>query len=380
MALSIQLTQEQQTLSHALEQWLAQKIKKNGPISFHEYMNHALYHPTYGYYRNGSLKFGHSGDFVTAPIISPLFSQCLARQFIALQEMVAKPSILECGAGNGEMARHILSYLEAHSALPEHYFIIELSGQLQTIQKETILSQNPQWLDRVVWLDAWPGEFNGLVLANELFDAMPVDLFRFTDNGYESACVDYQQAQLGWSWQLASAQLQQALGHLSIDFPNGYQSEYNAYVKPWFRALSDCLKTGAFIAIDYGFVRSVLYHPDRSGGTLMCHIHHQAHDNPLLYPGVQDITAHVDFTLLADSAQSVGLDCQGLVSQAHGLINSGIMDLLPVAGDVLWREKQALQRLMHPGEMGELFQWIGFSRNLDEQLPCFLNCDQSHRL
>lgn len=380
MALSIQLTQEQKKLSQALRQWLANQIEQNGPMTFCDYMNHALYHPRYGYYRNGSAKFGGQGDFITAPLISPLFSQCLARQFIALQGMMTSPAILECGAGNGQMALSILEYLDAHDALPLRYCILELSGQLQAVQQETIFSAHPRWKDRVVWLDAWPINFKGLVLANELFDAMPVHLFRSSKDRFESACVDYQQDRLSWFWRSAPVELQQSLNNLSINFSNNYQSEYNSYVMPWFHSLSNCLDQGAFIAIDYGFVRSVMYHPDRQRGTLMCHIHHQAHDDPLLYPGIQDITAHVDFTLLADSAERFGLDCQGLVSQAHGLLNAGIMDLLSSDDDLLWREKQALQRLMHPGEMGELFQWIGFSRGLDDQLPCFLNFDQSHRL
>lgn len=363
--------------------FLQSEINICGPLAFHDYMNHVLYHSEWGYYRSGKIKIGEAGDFTTAPEISDLFSFCLARQCMEIRQGVGDHySILECGAGRGTMALSILEYLDKNDQLPKHYYILELSGHMQALQKELIFSRHPEWVDRVQWLSAWPQaqSFEGVVLANELFDAMPVHLFQYDGADFLQAHVGLEDRRLSMSWPRATPALESSLESLQVNFSKGYQSEWNPSIDGWFEALASVLKQGALIAMDYGFERSVYYHPDRVMGTLMCHHKHQAHPDPLILPGCQDITSHVDFTHLSQAAQKVGWDLQGFVSQANGLINAGLMDLISNDVNVSWQQKQSVNRLVHPGEMGELFSWIGFSKGLDNQLSCFSQADRSHRL
>ena len=363
--------------------FLQSEINSRGPLAFHDYMNHALYHAKWGYYRSGQIKIGEAGDFTTAPEISDLFSFCLARQCIEIRQAIGDHySILECGAGRGTMALSILEYLSQNDRLPRHYYILELSGQMQALQKELILSKHPEWVGQVQWLSAWPQaqSFEGVVLANELFDAMPVHLFRYESSGFLQAYVGLEDGQLSMSWPRAAPTLESSLESLQVNFSKGYQSEWNPSIDGWLGALASILKRGALIAMDYGFERSVYYHPDRMMGTLMCHYKHQAHSDPLLFPGCQDITSHVDFTHLSQAAKKGGWELQGFVSQANGLINAGLMGLISNDKDMSWQQKQSINRLVHPAEMGELFSWIGFSRGLDQPLSCFSRADRSHRL
>lgn len=363
--------------------FLQSEINSGGPLAFHDYMNHALYHTKWGYYRSGKIKIGEAGDFTTAPEISDLFSFCLARQCIEIRQAIGDHySILECGAGRGTMALSILEYLSQNDRLPKHYYILELSGHMKALQKELILSKHPEWAGRVQWLSAWPQaqSFEGMVLANELFDAMPVHLFRYDGSAFLQAHVSLEDGQLSMSWPRATPVLESSLESLQVNFSKGYQSEWNPSIDGWLGALASILKRGALIAMDYGFERSVYYHPDRMMGTLMCHYKHQAHTDPLLFPGCQDITSHVDFTHLSQAAKKGGWDLQGFVSQANGLINAGLMGLISSDMGASWQQKQAMNRLVHPAEMGELFSWIGVSQGLNHQLSCFSRADRSHRL
>lgn len=382
-------------------------------------MQQALYAPNLGYYRAGLRKFGAQGDFVTAPELSPLFSQCLARQcaevFATLAEeaghfsssstdseskkCLASPSILEFGAGSGVMAADILAELERLESLPEQYCILEISAELQQRQRETIQAKVPHLLANVVWLQALPERFRGVVLGNEVLDAMPVQRFRIGENGdIEEAFVACNGEAFVSEFKPANSALRAAVQTIVAPFtepvacpeseqrevnsetarkalPIGYVSEWNPHLQGWFKALFASMQQGVVLLIDYGFPRREFYHPQRNTGTLMCHYRHYAHSDALLYPGLQDITAHVDFTAVAQAAYEVGFRIEGYTPQMYFLLLAGLQDIL-AASDALnvaahSRLVQPVQPLIMPQEMGELFKVIALSKDLDIVFSAF---------
>jgi len=355
-----------------------------GRITFARYMELALYAPGLGYYSGGSRKFGAAGDFVTAPEISPLFSRCLARQTAEVLRELGGGAVLEVGAGSGVMAAEILAELEAVDALPEHYDILELSGELRARQRETLAKCVPQLVERVRWLDALPAPgFRGVVLANELLDALPVHCFEVTADGVQERFV-------GWNgerfeWRLAApedAQLAARFFDIAKDLPVGYASELSLAAEGWIASIAAMLEAGVALLVDYGFPRHEYYHPSRTGGTLMCHYRHRAHDDPFVYPGLQDITAHVDFTAIAEAAVDAGLHVAGYNTQGFFLLASGLTELAPPAEDE--RQQlllaQQIRTLTLPGEMGELFKVMALTRNFDAPLRGFALQDLRSRL
>ena len=348
--------------SDALQHLICAEIDRDGPLTFARYMEMALYQPVFGYYRSSAAKFGAAGDFITAPESSPLFSRCLARYCASLFEHTA-PVVLEIGAGSGLLAVEFLLELERLDSLPERYYILELSGNLMQRQHALMQERMPQLLDRVEWLTQWPTiPLNGVVIANELFDAMPVHRFMIRD-GVQEYYVTHHDGELKWQLAEASVLLTQQLASYGIDFADGYTSEINLLIKPWFSSLAQSLGQAHLIFIDYGYKREAYYHPERSMGTLMCHMQHQAHDDPLLHPGLQDITAHVDFTLVAEAAIDCGFELASFKTQAQFLIDAGIADLLSAETDVQQHMAYASQvkQLLLPGQMGEAFKVIEFS-------------------
>lgn len=371
--------------SHQLRNLIVEKIQQTGPISFQEYMRMALYQPGLGYYSAGAQKFGEAGDFVTAPEISPLFSWCLAKQCQQIMDSLENPSvILELGAGSGVMALEILRELERRDALPDKYFILEVSADLRQRQQQLFNDQGAQFLACVRWLDELPKEkIHGVTLANEVMDAMPVHCFRYQAE-FQQVYVDFQQGEFCWHYAaVENTELKRALESLPQTFSDGYFSEINLLLQPWIKSLADCLQQGVILLIDYGYSQAEYYHADRTMGTLMCHYRQRAHDNPLIWPGIQDITASVDFTAVAEAAEAAHLEFYGYTHQAGFLINCDIMAYAQSETDALqqYQLSRQIKKLTLPGEMGERFKVMALtSAQFDADLMGFASFDLSDSL
>ncbi len=359
-----------------------------GRIPFDRYMELALYAPGLGYYTAGARKFGGSGDFVTAPEVSPLFARCLAQQCREVLDNLEGGAILEVGAGSGILAADLLLELERLDCLPERYLILDLSPELQQRQRRTLSRCAPHLLQRVAWLGAFPETaFSGVVIANELLDAMPVHRFRLSAGSLLEQFVSWngEQFALGWAEPASPDFAKQLAGPLGrLDGMDDYESEINLRAAPWLDALAGSLAQGAVLLIDYGYSRAEYYHPARSRGTLMCHYRHRAHADPLVYPGLQDITAHVDFTAIAEAAQSAGFQVAGYTTQAFFLMGSGLerqvarSDADDAAAHLAL--VQGVKRLTLPTEMGERFKVLGLTRSWDRPLCGFAMRDLRERL
>ncbi|OFZ68773.1 MAG: hypothetical protein A2Z01_11990 [Betaproteobacteria bacterium RBG_16_58_11] len=371
-------THSQQVQNHLRAEIAAQ----GGWISFARYMELTLYAPGLGYYAAGAAKFGPAGDFTTAPEQSTLFGRCVARQ-VAQVLRETGGNILEAGAGSGKLACDLLLELEKLDTLPAHYFILELSGELRARQHATLATHTPHLLNKVQWLNQLPQTFSGIVLGNEVLDAMPAHLVVRKDGAWLERGVSANQA--GFSWQdrpIAGNALLQAVQML--DVPGGYLTEINLAAPAFISSLAERLQRGVLLLIDYGFPRAEYYHPQRSQGTLMCHYRHFAHGEPFYWPGLQDITAHVDFSAIAEAGVDHGCELLGFTTQANFLINCGITDLLSEVSPedparYLPLANQA-QYLLSPAEMGELFKVIALGKGIEITLMGFTKGDQRHRL
>lgn len=358
---------------------------RGGWISFARFMDLALYAPGLGYYTAGARKFGAAGDFVTAPEMTSLFGRALARQ---AAEIMAQSSacILEVGAGSGRLAADILLELEQQGMLPDAYRILDLSADLRERQQETIRAAVPHLVDRVSWLDELPSEFSGVVIANELLDAMPAHLVAWREQGVQERGVTLDSTgRFGWSERPAHGPLLAAaleIGEQCSLVP-GFESEISLSNRAWAAEWGHRLKKGALILIDYGFPRREFYHQQRGRGTLMCHYRHYAHTDPFYLPGLQDVTVHIDFTSIIAAAHESGLALLGYSNQGQFLLNCGILDLLaalPGGTPEYLREAGAVNKLLMPHEMGELFKVMAIGRGVDESLCGFTTGDQSFRL
>ncbi|MDH3342170.1 MAG: SAM-dependent methyltransferase [Gammaproteobacteria bacterium] len=363
--------------------------RSRGLIPFSQFMQMALYTPGFGYYSSDIRKFGAEGDFITAPEISPLFAQCLARQVSDVLVTMPASSILEFGAGSGIMAADMLLELELLGTLPEHYFILELSASLKQRQQKTIENKAAHLLNRVIWLDALPEEkFNGVVVANEVLDAMPVECFKIFGESVQSLYVSCRDSVLDSKYQPASAAVDTAVRtieeRIEVRLPEGYCSELNPSIAGWLQSIADSMEQGMVLLIDYGYAAPEYYHEERNTGTLMCHYQHRAHSDPLWYPGLQDITAFVDFTDVAYSAVDAGFDVSGYTSQAMFLMSAGLDELhqQQVTDDVTSQVKlaQQIKTLTLPSEMGERFKVMALTKNYDEPLRGFTLQDLRGRL
>lgn len=377
----------EQKYSDTLKTILRDRISLSGGwISFADYMEAVLYTPETGYYSGGAAKFGAAGDFVTAPEVSPLFGQTLARQAAQVLRSVNHGSILEFGAGSGKLAVDLLLALEALESLPEYYNILDLSADLQQRQQAIIEQQIPHLATRVHWLTALPDQFNGLILANEVLDAMPVHLVIWQNGNIAERGVIWKDHGLAWQDQpLAEGELLDIARQLppsdQPSLPHPYVSEISLASRHFIHSLASILQQGSILLVDYGFGQSEYYHPQRHQGTLMCHYRHHAHDDPFFLPGLQDITSHVDFSAISRIALDSGLQLAGYTTQAHFLINCGITDLLARTpadqpGDYLPLVSQ-VQCLISPAEMGELFKVMTLSKaiNIDTTSCGFVRGD-----
>jgi SAM-dependent MidA family methyltransferase len=337
-----------------------------GWINFERFMEMALYEPGLGYYSAGSSKLGAGGDFVTAPEVSSLFSRCLATQCAEILQHVSGGAILEFGAGSGVMAADLLNELGAQGALPERYFILEVSADLRERQQALVRERAPAHAARVEWLDRLPEEFRGVVLANEVLDALPVQRFRIRGDQVTSLGVTWQLGRLDWSETIADPQLEAAVRRIETNvgerMPDGYTSEINLRLAPWIAGVAAALREGVALFIDYGLPQRQYYRSARREGTLLCHFRHRFHDDPLINVGVQDIGAWVDFTAVAEAASTAGLKVAGFATQA------------PIANDEIASRVQLARQAMLltlPGEMGERFKVIGLTRNFEQPLRGF---------
>lgn len=340
-----------------------------GQISFADYMQHCLYHPGLGYYSAGLSKIGRHGDFITAPEISPLFSRALATQVADALTQIPLGECLEFGAGTGRMAVDLLSQLAATDALPVRYYIIEASADLRERQHQLIASELGAVAERVVWLTQLPEDFRGVIVANEVCDAMPVHQIQFADEGIYERCISWQDHQLQWRLSpLSSATLSAIATQLTPKLPElPFTCEINLHATAWLASLADCLQQGAIFIIDYGHADRDYFQPQRASGSLRCHLQHHVHDEPLLLPGLQDITAHVNFTALAETAVAHGLQVSGYQRQVDFLLAGDITDLAQQQTHDHFAQLQqaaALKRLLLPEQMGELFKVLTLTRQL----------------
>ena len=371
--------------SERLTTLLAAEIDRTGGwLSFARFMELALYAPGLGYYAAGARKFGAAGDFVTAPELTALFGCSLARQ--AAQVMAeAGPHVLEVGAGSGRLAADLLLELERQGSLPESYAILDLSADLRARQRETLAAAAPHLLTRVTWLDQLPESFAGVVIANELLDAMPVHIVAWREDGIHERGITRSPGGFAWAERPAQGALLAAAQEIADQcaLPPGFESEIGLAAAAWATGWGRILEAGALLLIDYGFPRREFYHLQRGRGTLMCHYRHHAHPDPFYLPGLQDITAHVDFTAIIAAAHGAGLELLGYTSQGQFLLNCGILDRLaelPAESPDYIRAAGAVNKLVLPHEMGELFKVIAIGRGVDAPLLGFARGDQSHRL
>jgi SAM-dependent MidA family methyltransferase len=361
-----------------------------GALDFAEFMRLALYAPDLGYYAAGMAKFGAAGDFVTAPEVSPLFARALARQVAEVLVGLGQGEVLEFGAGSGAMAVELLLELERLGALPARYLILEVSASLRVVQQERLSHDAPHLLTRVVWLDAWPQDFVGVMLGNEVLDALPVRVLEITPEAPVRLAVKVEGGALAWMPIPASEADLRLVAELEAvrdaPFSAGYRVEFHPELPGWIAGVAQALKCGVVLLFDYGATARELYAAERWMGTLRCHLRHYAHDDPLLYPGLQDITAWVDFSRVAACAQASGLDVLGYTMQAHFLLGCGMAQVYEQAFAEAEREvdqlrlAQGFKTLMMPGEMGERFKVIALGRGVVAPLSGFAMRDFRHRL
>jgi len=342
-----------------------------GWLPFERYMALVLYAPGLGYYSAGSIKLGASGDFITAPELSDVFGHVVAAEVGRRLAMLEQPTILELGAGTGRLAGTILTALEASGQAPATYWILETSADLRERQRRMLAA----FADRVQWLERLPEvAFEGVVLANEVVDALPVSLFEKRSGAIVPIGVCERSGGFGWADGPSDARLTAAVhaleSALGMPLPIGFRSEIRLDLADWIGAVARPLQRGSLLLIDYGMSRADYYRADRSGGTLICHYRHRAHDDPFYHPGLQDLSAWVDFSACADAGAAAGLTVDGYTTQAQFLLHGGIGAALE-ALDARERlaHSAALKRLMLPGEMGERFKVLAMSRGIRAELP-----------
>ena len=359
-----------------------------GSLGFGEYMQHALYAPGLGYYAAGAAKFGEAGDFITAPEVSSAFGAVVARQCAEVLAQIPGGEILEYGAGSGKLAVDVLEALRRLGSLPTAYKILEVSADLRERQEALLQQRVPELLPRVSWLDAPPTKMQGVILANEVLDAMPVERFVRRDGGILQQRVAVAGREFAWTDAPAPARLVAAVNaietELGAPFPEVYVSEICLAVPAWIQGLAEVLQTGTAFLFDYGVSRREYYAAERSRGWLRCHFRHHAHNDPLVLAGIQDITAWVDFTAVAEAAVAAGFEISGYCAQAQFLMAGGLAEELKNLATLPLQEQLALSRqvktLTLPGEMGEHFKCMALQKGVTARPSAFGLADRTHTL
>lgn len=389
MDLTQQLTADERAHSERLQALIRAEIGRcGGWIDFQTFMALALYAPGLGYYSAGTHKLGAGGDFTTAPEVSSLFSRCLARQCAQVLQNLGRGSVLELGAGSGLMARDMLCELERIGCLPEYYYILEVSADLRARQQALLEQALPHYVKRVQWLEHLPTQFVGIVVANEVLDALPVQLFSIERGQVQAKGVSCTEQGLVWQTRPAELALLNAVqalqSNLGDKLPEGYCSEVNLQLPAWMQALSDAMHSGVMLFVDYGLPQRQYYSSERTRGTLSCFFRQRMHDNPLINVGLQDITAWVDFTAVAEAGLQARLELRGFATQAHFLLGAGLQELLSGMSEqsdaVRWQLSQQVQKLTLPGEMGESFKAMALAKRCDIELSGFGFRDLRDRL
>ena len=372
-----------------VEHLRAEIVAAGGWLGFARYMELALYAPGLGYYSAGARKLGASGDFTTAPETSALFSRCVARSCASVLTQLGGGEVLEVGAGSGVMAADLLRELEACGRLPDTYFILERSADLRERQQAHLAQRLPHLQARIHWLDQPPARaWRGVLVANEVLDALPVMLFGWRPGGVVEYGVAWERERFVWAERPARPDEAERIATwaAACGWEAGYRSEFAPSLGPWLAALTEHLSAGAALFIDYGYPRREYYHAERRRGTLLCHYRHRAHAEPLLLPGLQDITAHVDFTAVAEAADAHGLRVGGFTAQAHYLLDAGIEGMLAEAFPETGGHSAYLQlaaqakTLLLPGEMGERFKALLLLRGMEGDVVGFGGRDLRGRL
>jgi len=356
-------------------------------ISFAEFMQEALYAPGLGYYVAGNRKFGADGDFVTAPEISDLFGFVVATQLAAVLRELGGGDVLEPGAGSGALAVSMLRRFAELDVLPDRYLILEISPELRERQEALIRDQVPDLGERVEWIAELPASFSGVVIANEVADAIPVERFRIDNNDVLQARVGIAGDEFTWQYGAAPAYLTSAVRDIEQDLgltlPHGYESEVATGLKTWIEDVCHAVTRGLVMLIDYGVTRREYYAADRSNGWLRCHFRHRAHNDPLVLPGIQDLTAWVDFSAVVSAAVDAGMTVAGFDSQANFLMHGGLEMAMADFAELPMERQVELSAhtklLTLPGEMGENFKFIGLCRNVNGP-PVFDVTDRAHLL
>ncbi|OSI11374.1 class I SAM-dependent methyltransferase [Neisseria canis] len=370
--------------SEQLQTIIREEIQsQNGWIPFSRFMQLALYAPRYGYYTGGAHKIGAAGDFITAPTLTPLFGQTLARQLNALLPQT-EGNLYEFGAGTGDLAALLL---QSCADTLSHYYIIELSPELAERQKQHIAATAPEHADKVTHLSALPKQFNGIIIGNEVLDAMPCELIQYNNQHYQRLGVSLSDRHFTLTPQALEQPGLQAAAAQYIPPQQGYTSELHPEQYAFVHTLGERLVRGAVILIDYGFDAAQYYHPQRSEGTLIGHYRHHSIHDPFFNIGLTDLTAHVNFTDIAQAGTDAGLDLIGYTTQAAFLLNLGITELLAetfppqaTASPDYIREAANLHKLTAQHEMGELFKVIAFGREIDVDWQGFAFGDICHKL
>ena len=354
-----------------------------GFIAFTRYMEIVLYEPALGYYVAGARKFGGSGDFITGPELSTLYGAALARQLQAILEATGAKRIVELGAGSGALAASILNSLARRGVPPQTYSILEVSPELRERQRATVATAAPGEAARVDWLDRLPEAIDGIVVMNEVLDALAPRVLARRGGAWLERGVTWKDGALAWDERpLADSRL---LSAASARFPaeSDYVSEINPAAEALVATLARRLRSGALVIVDYGFPQAEYYHPQRREGTLMGHYRHRSHTDPFLWPGLSDLTAHVDFTAIARAAEGARMEVAGFATQASFLLGCGILDLLATTGApeslAYLREAAAVQKLVSPAEMGEMFKVLLLARG-DAAWSSLAIADMMHRL
>ncbi|KPV41039.1 hypothetical protein AN478_03690 [Thiohalorhabdus denitrificans] len=369
---------------------LRERMAGSGAIPFDAFMRTALYEPGLGYYVGGRERLGRGGDFVTAPELTPFFGYTVAGQVVDLLARCGGGDVLEAGAGSGALATQLLAELERLGNLPERYRILEVSPDLKDRQRRTLERTLPHLLDRVEWLEDFPAEpWSGVLVANELLDSLPVHRVRITEEGLKELYVAPDEDSGGFKWQegpVSDPLVADSLGDLS-GLPVGMETEVNLEAPAWVAQAAERMERGGLLLIDYGHPAAELYRPERARGTLMCHFRHRAHDDPFYLPGVQDITAHVDFSAVAEAAQAAGLEVGGFTNQAQFLINLGLTHRVEeyLGGGAVSDEEQlqlatALKQLTLPQGMGESFKALLLVRGVEGPFPGYRQGDRAGEL
>jgi len=379
-----------QQRSAALLEIIQQRIQQqpDGLLSFADYMQLALYHPELGYYCSPDFKLGRQGDFTTAPEVTPLFGRCVARQIAETMRRSTLDTVYELGAGSGKLAFDVLSELADLQQLPRHYYIYEISETLRSKQQGFLQTQCPQWMDRIHWLSELPASFEAIVIANEVLDALPVHCFEVEENDISERCVGIEEGALVWSNSKTKTPLLIQSATVLADefsFMPGYQSEINLNLNHFLASICDKLTRGVILFLDYGYGRAEYYHPERARGTLTCFYQHHRHSHPLQLPGLQDITAHVDFTRVIEIADQHQCQLAGFTTQASFLFACGLMNMakeLEEHSDEVaqFELHQAIKTLSLPTEMGERIKVMGLTKNLNIEFTGFSLLDRCREL